>query len=88
MIVPALEGAVANKVNAAVPVLVEAPKALLSVTVQVSNAPALDGRLPQFTALTPVPAVTDLATTPAGSCSLMVADKPLAVPPLLPRPKV
>lgn len=88
VILPALEGAVANKVKAAVPAEVDAPSALLRVTVQVSSAPALEGRLPQLTLLTPVPAVTDLATTPDGNCSFTVADRPLAVPPLLPRPKV
>ena len=75
-------------VKAAVPVAVEAPSALPSVTVQVSVAAAAEGNVPQFTLLTPVPAVTAVATTPAGSFSFTVADSPLAVPPLLPRPKV
>ncbi len=38
-----------------------------SVIVQVSNAPAALGSVPQFTALTLVPRVTAVAITPAGS---------------------
>ena len=38
-----------------------------SVTLQLSSAPAADGSEPQFTVETPVPAVTAVATTPAGS---------------------
>lgn len=85
---PEPEGAVAVILNKAVPAGAEAASALLRVTVHVSVAPALDGKLPQLTALTPVPADTDWATTPAGNVSLTVADRPLAVPPLLPRPRV
>ena len=85
---PAPDGALTVILKAAVPVALEAAIALLRVTVQVSSAPALEGKLPQLTAETPVTPAADRAITPAGSCSLMVADRPLAVPPLLPRPKV
>ena len=85
---PALAGDVAVSVKAAVPVALDAANALLSVTVQLSVAPVAEGKVPQSTLLTPVPGVTALASTPAGSFSDIVADSPLAVPPLLPKPKV
>ncbi len=81
MIAPAVAGAVALTVKAAVAPLA---RPLLRVTLQLSNAPALEGRLPQLTALTPLPAVTAVATTPAGSWSLRLALVPLVKSPLLP----
>ena len=88
MIAPALAGAVAVMVNAAVPLAAPAANALDNVTEQESVAPAEEGNVPQLTADTPVPAVTAVATTPEGNFSDTVAEVPEAVPPLLPRPKV
>ena len=88
MIAPADDGAVAVTVNAAVPGAAPEAIALDKVTVHVSVAPAADGKLPQSTDVTPVPALTAVATTPAGSTSFTVADVPDVVPPLLPRPRV
>ena len=55
-----------------------------NVTAHVNAAPDVDGNVPQFTAETFVPGVTAVAITPAGNCSVTVADVPLAAPPLLP----
>ena len=57
-------GAVVVIVNVAVPFCA---RPLESVTEQLSSAPALEGNVPQLTAETPAPAVTAVATTPAGS---------------------
>ena len=88
VIAPADAGAVAVTLKAAVPVAAFAASPEASVTVHVSVAPAADGKLPQSTDVTPVPALTAVATTPAGSTSFTVADVPDVVPPLLPRPSV
>ena len=64
---PAEPGAVAVIVNWAAPLAALAARPLLSVTAHDSSAPALDGRVPQFTDVTPVPAVAVVAMTPAGS---------------------
>ena len=75
-------------VKAAAPFAAPAARPELSVTVQVKVAPAAEGKLPQLTLLTPVPALTAVAVTPAGSFSEIVALRPDTVPPLLPRPRV
>ena len=67
VIVPGLEGAVALIVNEAVPMGLAAGIPLDIVAVHVRSAPGVDGRTPQLTVDTRVPAVTDVATTPAGS---------------------
>lgn len=85
---PALAGAVAVMVKAAVPSAEPAARPLDKVTVQVSVAPAAEGRLPQLTLETRVPLVTAVATTPEGSTSLTVTEVPEVMPPLLPRPRV
>ena len=82
VIEPPVLGAVAVMLNDAVPAL---DKPLVRVTVQVRAAPAADGRLPQLTPDTPLPAVTAVATTPAGKASLIVAEVPLVAVPLLPK---
>jgi len=61
---PAVAGAVAVIVKAAVPP-VAIPLAV--VTVHVSSAPAADGNEPQLAPVAPAPAATAVATTPAGS---------------------
>jgi hypothetical protein len=88
VILPADDGAVAVIVNAAVPV--DAPDASPDdkVTAQLNSAPADDGNVPQLTALTPVPAVTAVATTPAGNWSSTVVLVPEVEPPPLPSPNV
>ncbi len=88
MIDPAVPGAVAVIVNEGPPLLVFAAMPLLRVTAQLSSAPAVDGNVPQLTVLMPLTAVTAVATTPVGNCSLIVADVPDVLPPLLPRVKV
>lgn len=85
---PELEGAVAEIVKAAVPVLAPGASPALNVTEQVSVAPAVEGKEPQLTLLTPVPAVTAVATTPAGNLSFTVALVVEVVPPEFPRPNV
>ncbi len=84
VIVPAVPGAVAVIVNEGPPVLVLAAMPLLRLAVQLSNAPAVEGNVPQLTVLIPLTALTAVATTPAGSCSLIVAVVPDVLPPLLP----
>jgi hypothetical protein len=64
---PAEAGAVAVIVKSAAPLAADAARPDDSVTLQLSSAPAADGSEPQFTVETPVPAVTAVATTPAGS---------------------
>ena len=88
VILPAELGAVAVRLKAAVPAGADETSALDKVTLQLSKAPAADGKEPQLTALTPVPGVTAVATTPAGNCSEMRADVPEAEPPEFPRPNV
>ena len=85
---PAVPGAVAVIVNWAAPLAALAARPLVNVTVQVSRAPAVEGSVPQFTEVTPVPAVAAVATTPVGNWSFTVAEVPDVVPPLLPRPSV
>jgi hypothetical protein len=84
---PAEDGAVVVIVKAAVPFEALAASPLVSVTVQVSRAPA-EFRFVQLTDETPVPAVAAVAVTPEGSWSLTVAEVPEVVPPLLPSPIV
>ena len=84
---PAVDGALVVMVNAAVPLEAFAARPLLSVTVQVSRAPA-EFRFVQLTEETPVPAVAAVAETPEGSWSFTVAEVPDVVPPLLPSPMV
>ncbi len=81
MIEPAVLGAVAVIVKDAVPFFA-IPFA--SVTLQVSNAPAPDGKGPQLTDETPEPLITAVATTPAGSWSLTVAEVPVLFCPEFP----
>ena len=85
MMAPAVAGAVALTVKSA---LAPVASPLLRVTLQLNKAPAAEGKVPQLTALTPLPAVTAVAITPAGSCSFRVALVPLVRPPLLPRVSV
>lgn len=74
-------------VKDAVPVGAPGAKPDDKVTLQAKVAPAAAGK-PQLTALTPVPAATELATTPAGSTSEIRTLVPDVVPPVFPRPSV
>ena len=86
--VPALAGAVALRVKAAVPDGAPDTKPELKVTLQDKRAPAADGSEPQFTPLTPVPEATAVATTPAGKASEMRADVPDETGPEFPKPRL
>ena len=81
---PPVDGAVAVIVNVAAPGAAPEARAADSVTVHVRVAPATL-RLVQVTLDTPLPALTAVAVTPAGSLSATVAAVPDGEPPSLPR---
>jgi hypothetical protein len=82
---PADDGDVAVMVNFAVPFAAPAASPLDNPTVHVNSAPLDEGSPPQFTLLTPAPAVIAVATTPVGNWSFTVADVPEVAPPPFPR---